>query len=993
MRRPLRRYAFLATALWISITAIGRSQPTELFFSEYIEGSSNNKALEIFNGTGAAINLATDVYNVQMFFNGNPAAGLTINLTGTVADGDVFVLAQSSADPAILAQADQTNGSGWFNGDDAVALRKGTTIIDVIGQIGVDPGTEWGSGLPSTQDNTLRRKCSITAGDTNGSDAFDPSIEWDGFANNTFSGLGSHCGLIGVGSANPASLAPGDPTLLTAEVTPAENPNSTGITVTGDLTMIGGSATQSFFDDGTNGDVTSGDNVFSYQATVVVGTTLGNKTLPISIADAQLRSATTTINLTVEPPVVLVAIHDIQGSGTTSPYAGQLVATTGIVTGRRFNNGFFLQEPDASVDGDPNSSEGIFVFTSSVPPAAAAVGNLVQVTGTVQEFTPSADPFSPPLTEIAGSPIVTVLSTGGSLPQPVTLTAADTSPAGSPEQLERFEGMLVHVSSLTVVGPTLGSINEANATANSNGVFYGVITGLARPFREPGINVLDPLPGGSPCCVPRFDENPERIRVDSDGLVGAVRLEATTHATVANLIGPLDYAFRTYTILPAPGTFTQASVIGNVVATPVSAPGTDEFTVASFNLERFFDTVEDPAISEPVLTATAFDGRLNKASLAIRNVLGSPDVLGVVEVENLATLQAIADKINNDTVADGGANPAYKAYLVEGNDIGGIDVGFLVKDSRVDVSDVTQEGKNTTYINPNNGLPELLNDRPPLVLRADITPSGGGSFRVTVIVNHLRSLSDVDNAVEGNRVRTKRRAQAEFLADLVQVRQGTDPDERIFLVGDFNAFQFNDGYVDSIGTIKGVPADPDKVVLASSDLVNPDFTNLIDSLPPSERYSFVFDGNAQVLDHVLVGSNLLGHVRGIEYGRVGSDFPESFRNDATRPERISDHDGIVVFLTFDIDGDGVPDDSDACDASSSSTTVVIDGCDSGAGNDLFSDGCKITDRIDDCAGSAVTHDDFTACVTQLTNDLKRDGFITNKEKSGIQKCAGRARIP
>ncbi|HEX9689550.1 MAG TPA: lamin tail domain-containing protein [Thermoanaerobaculia bacterium] len=975
----------------ISITAIGRSQPTELFFSEYIEGSSNNKALEIFNGTGTAVDLAASVYNVQMHFNGNPVAGLTINLSGTVANGDVFVLAHSSADPAILALADQTNGAGWFNGDDAVVLRKDTAVIDVIGQIGFDPGTEWGTGLTSTADNTLRRKCAITMGDTNGSDAFDPSIEWDGFANNTFSGLGSHCGLIGVGSANPASVAPGASTFLTVAVTPVENPISTGITVTGDLTMIGGSATQPFFDDGTNGDVTPGDNVFSYQATVAVGTTPGNKTLPISIADAQLRSATTTINLTVEPP--LVEIHDIQGSGTASPYAGQLISTTGIVTGRRFNNGFFLQEPDASVDGDPNTSEGIFVFTSSAPPAAAEVGNLVRVTGTVQEFIPSPDPFSPPLTEIAGSPIVTLLSTNNLLPAPVTLTAADTSPAGSPEQLERFEGMRVHVSSLTVVGPTLGSINEANATANSNGVFYGVITGLPRPLREPGINVLDPLPAGSPCCVPRFDENPERIRVDSDGLAGAVRVEATTHATVANLIGPLDYAFRTYTILPDPGTLTQASVIGNVVATPVSAPGADEFTVASFNLERFFDTADDPAISEPVLTETAFNGRLNKASLAIRNVLGSPDVLGVVEVENLTALQAIADKINNDTVGDGGANPAYTAYLVEGNDVGGIDVGFLVKESRVDVSDLTQEGKNTTYINPNNGQPELLNDRPPLVLRADIKPSGGGSFGVTVIVNHLRSLSDVDDAVEGNRVRTKRRAQAEFLANLVQVRQGTDSDERIVLVGDFNAFQFNDGYVDSIGTIKGTPADPDEVVLASSDLVNPDFTNLIDSLPPSERYSFVFDGNAQVLDHILAGSNLLGHVRGIEYGRVGSDFPESFRNDATRPERISDHDGIVVSLTFDIDGDGVPDDSDACDASSSSATVVIDGCDSGAENDLFSDGCKITDRIDDCAASAVTHDDFTACVTQLTNDLKRDGFITNKEKAGIQKCAGRARIP
>ena len=150
--------------------------PTELFFSEYIEGSSNNKALEIYNGTGAAIDLGANAYNVKVYFNGNPVSTLTINLTGTVADGDVFVVAQSTADPAILAQANQTNGAGWFNGDDAVVLRKGTTMLDVIGQIGFDPGTEWGSGLTSTADNTLRRKVSVNAGDPIGSDAFDPSI-------------------------------------------------------------------------------------------------------------------------------------------------------------------------------------------------------------------------------------------------------------------------------------------------------------------------------------------------------------------------------------------------------------------------------------------------------------------------------------------------------------------------------------------------------------------------------------------------------------------------------------------------------------------------------------------------------------------------------------------------------------------------------------------------------------------------------------------------
>lgn len=176
--------------------------PSELFFSEYIEGTSNNKALEIYNGTGAAVDLAAGGYNVFMSFNGGTST-LTINLNGTVANGDVFVLAQASASAAILAQADQTSSAGWFNGDDAVLLRKGTTVIDAIGQVGFDPGTEWGSSLTSTADNTLRRKADICAGDTDSSNAFDPSLEWDGYATDTFDGLGAHTANCSASALEP----------------------------------------------------------------------------------------------------------------------------------------------------------------------------------------------------------------------------------------------------------------------------------------------------------------------------------------------------------------------------------------------------------------------------------------------------------------------------------------------------------------------------------------------------------------------------------------------------------------------------------------------------------------------------------------------------------------------------------------------------------------------------------------------------------------------
>jgi predicted extracellular nuclease len=898
---PLRVRLIFASAtaiLGILLAAPAKAQPTELFFSEYIEGSSNNKALEIYNGTGSAIDLLTGGYNIQMFFNGSASAGLTINLTGTVAAGDVYVVAQSSADPVILAQADQTNGAGWFNGDDAVVLRKGTTVIDLIGQVGSDPGTEWGTGLTSTADNTLRRKAATCGGDTNPTDVFDPSVEWDGFATNTFDNLGvfaSTCGLTGptgVGAANPSSVQPGGLTLLTVTVTPGSNPTSTGLAVTGNLTSIGGSATQQFYDDGvTGGDVTANDNVFSYQATVAPATTTGNKTLPISITDAQARSGSASISLAV---ALSLAIHDIQGSGSTSPFAGAVVETTGLVTGVK-SNGFFIQTKPGFEDADPSTSEGVFVFTSSAPPPGAAVGSEVKVTGTVQEFIPGADLNSPPMTEIAGAPSVTLLSSGNPLPAPITLTAADTDPAGSIEQLEKYEGMRVHVDSLTIVGPTQGSISEANATSTSIGVFYGVITGIARPFREPGIEVPDPLPAGSPCCVPSFDANPERLRVDSDGQVGAAALEVTAGAVATNLTGPLDYAFRTYTILPDPASVPGVS--GNLPgAIPVPVPAADQFTVGSFNMERFFDTTDDSNTQDAVLTPTAFNNRLNKASLAIRNVLRMPDILGVEEMENLSTLQAVAARINSDAVAASQPNPNYVAYLVEGNDIGGIDVGLLVKSSRVNVIDVTQYGKDTTYIDPNTGLPELLNDRPPLLLRATVNAPTGAPFPVTVIVNHLRSLSGVDDPADGNRVRTKRRAQAEFLANLIQVRQAADPNEHIISIGDYNAFQFNDGYVDSISTIRGTPTLCDQVVLCSSDLVNPDLADLVDTAPASERYSFVFDGNAQVLDHELVTQNLLQRFEGLHYARNDADFPESFRNDPSRPERISDHDPAVAYF-------------------------------------------------------------------------------------------------
>ena len=633
--------------------------------------------------------------------------------------------------------------------------------------------------------------------------------------------------------------------------------------------------------------------------------------LDLSDVSGALPGDSQAVGTIVNDDVSLTPIHDIQGNGATSPYANQRVYTTGIVTGRK-NNGFFLQAPDAEADADPATSEGIFVFTSTAPPAAAAVGNQVRVGGTSVEYVPSADPNQLPLTEINGTSIA-LLSTGNPLPTPVALSTTFPDPNGPLDQLERLEGMRVSAASLTVVAPTQGNTSEANATGTSNGILNAVITGIARPFREPGIQAPDPAPAGSSIPpIPRWDFNPELLTIDSDTLGGAgFVLDLAAGAVIEDLTGPLDYGFRRYTILRDPAVA--------ITTTPGPAPhaaraaNADEFTIAGYNLERFFDTVNDPTTGEPVLTASAFANRLAKASLAVRDYLRTPDILATVEVENLSTLQALASKINGDAVAAGQADPQYVAYLEEGNDVGGIDVGFLVKTAevatgiaRVQVVGVTQQGKDVTWTEP-SGTVSLLNDRPPLVLDAVVHYADGRTpYPVTVIAVHQRSLNDVDSiepsgpTTLGERVRLKRQHQAEYLATLIQQMQVADPARRIVSLGDFNAFAFNDGLADTMNVVTGTPTPDEQTAVAGDgiDLVDPDLVNLGVLEPADERYSFVFGGNAQTLDHVLANEEMIlaSTAFGLDHARINADFPEIARNDITSPSRLSDHDPVVAYF-------------------------------------------------------------------------------------------------
>lgn len=669
--------------------------------------------------------------------------------------------------------------------------------------------------------------------------------------------------------------------------------------------------------------IPAGSSTYAFTVLVNGDTTVEpNETFFVNVSNITNANAGDTqgMGTIVNDDVTITPIHDVQGPGAISPVVGSVVTVRGIVTGVK-SNGFFVQEPDANVDADPATSEGIFVFTSAAPPAAAAFTAQVQVTGTVTEFVPAADVQQPPVTELT-SPTVTQLAPAGQpLPTAVPLTATFPNPTGPYDQLERVEGMRVSVASMTVTGPSDGSVNEPNATGTSNGRFHAVIAGVARPFREPGIEAPNVPAVGTVPPIPRWDANPERLRVESATINAQPVLTVKTGDVVGAMAGPLDYGFRGYAIYPD-GTLGAPAVTPGTLPATVTAATPGEFTVASFNLQRLFDTVNDLASGEPVLTATAFNNRLQKASIAIRDHLRAPDILGVQEVEKLTTLQALAAQINADAVAASQPNPNYTAYLVEGNDVGGIDVGYLIKTAsvggatpRVAVNAVTQVGQATTWIDPSNNAIDLLNDRPALVLEATVSRAPGVSFNVVVVNNHLRSLIGIEDAAPagvttvGDRVRCKRQLQADFLAQYLQNRLTAQPGEHIVVVGDMNAFEFNDGLADTIGTIAGTPSPDNQTVVCSTcpiapntgdgiDFLNPDLTNLVDTPPPAQRYSYVHDGNAQNIDHALVSAGIVADTaaRRIEHPRIGADYPETERNTNTTGLRVSDHDPVVAYF-------------------------------------------------------------------------------------------------
>ena len=833
----------------------------DLFFSEYVEGSSNNKALEIYNSTGAAIDLAAENYVVQMYFNGGTTAGLTINLTGTVANGDVFVLGQSSASSTILAQADQTNGAGWFNGDDAIVIRKGGasgTIVDAIGQIGFDPGSEWGSGLTSTADNTLRRKSNVVAGDTNSTDTFDPSLQWEGFATDTFNDLGSY-------TVNPTPA-------LSLTVSPTSFSEAGGataatgtVTRTGDLTnpvtvnLLSSDTTEATVAASVTIAANEASATFSIGA-VDDAVVDGSQTITVTASATDYTNGATSVTVTDDDAMAgTIRIHDIQGASHDSPFKAQTVARVpGIVTAVR-SNGFYIQDPNP--DNNEATSEGIFVFRGSG--SKPTVGDSILVTGRVDEFRSSNRPNDLTLTQINASvsgSSFTVLSSGNALPDAIVIGEGGRIPPNQiieddsfssfdPAQdgidfYESLEGMRVQVNNAVAVSPT-SDFGEIAILAD-NGANAGTRTSRGGILVQPG------------------DFNPERIIIDDVIIDGEPQVNVGAQFNGA-ITGVIDYSFSNYKLL---NTAPLPTATGGVTREETNLTSSaDQLTVASFNVENL----------DPGDNSTKFS---SLAQLIVNN-LKSPDIISLEEVQdnNGSVNDSVVDAnltyqtLINAIAAAGGLTYEYRQVNPvddqDGGEPGGnIRVGFLFNPDRVDFVDTPGSSPSRLIDTDLSNGDAFANSRKPLV--GEFLFNGN---QVYVIGNHFNSKGGDQPLFGQNQPpilssEAQRLQQAQIVNNFVDSLLEVNPNANIVVAGDLNDFQFSK----PLETLKGGV-----------------LTNLIDTLPLNEQYTYNFEGNAQALDHILVSDNLLNNAAAqVDVVHVNSEFTD----------QVSDHDPLVSRFTL-----------------------------------------------------------------------------------------------
>ncbi|HWH84593.1 MAG TPA: ExeM/NucH family extracellular endonuclease, partial [Burkholderiaceae bacterium] len=508
-------------------------------------------------------------------------------------------------------------------------------------------------------------------------------------------------------------------------------------------------------------------------------------------------------------PPIAKTIPEIQGSGAASALAGQAVITSGVVT-KVLNNGFFMQ--DLTGDGDPATSDGIFVFTSTAPPAAATVGNLVQVTGSVVEFSSGAGTAATPLTEIGSVTAVSQIGSGYSItPTLVSL------PLAAGDSLERFEGMLVRIDGTLTV------------QQNYFQARYGQLTVGAGGRHETPTNLYRP---GTPQALALADlQARSRLLLDDGSSLQNLNPTAYAYAdgvpragdAVFNLVGVLDYGLATATA-SGPGLYrlqpTDAPkfLIANPRATKPASPG-GNVKLASMNVLNFFTTFTDGTTASGqsaqgcTLGGSSSAGNCRgadslaefvrqRAKIVVALAGLNADAVGLMEIQNNgnSAAQNLVDALNAQV---GAGTYAVVPTPAQGTGDDAIRVAMIYKPGRL------------SLVGASISDPAAINNRPPLAQ----TFAGANGERFTLVVNHLKSKSSCPAAGDADAAgntdagdgqgcwNAQRVQQAQRLRTFVAQLQAASTSNDVLLVGDFNAYAQEDpiydltsnGYLDQSG--------------------------------------------------------------------------------------------------------------------------------------------------------------------------------------------------
>ena len=645
-------------------------------------------------------------------------------------------------------------------------------------------------------------------------------------------------------------------------------------------------------------------------------------------------------------------IHDLQGRQHLSPYRNTIVAgVPGVVTATRFN-GFYIQ--DSQPDRDTRTSEGIFVFTGSPVPAAAVVGNAVTVSGRVTEFRPSCTPSCTApdfpngnfgasayahltITEIDRA-TVTAMGTGTIRPTivgrggreiPDTVIDDDTTDplrddpplitgnvedkSGAPgdtvnqdptfdpwedgiDFYESLEGMLTQINKAVVVEPT--NVFSAGA-ANENSELAVLADGGkdAGPLSDRGVIVARGYDRWPPQDYRKGDFNPERIILNDpvarDNDAGELPEAQVGDRYDKPLTAVVDYSFGNFKFLVRD---VPPIVRGRLTPERAKPADKDDLSIASYNVENL-DPVND-AERMPAIARQIIDN------------LRSPDILALNEMQDLdgegplgpagaPTFEALVAAIR----AEGG--PSYQFRQIDpvddadgGAPNANIRVGFLFNPARVQFvdrpggtattateDDAAQPGAQLTFspgrINPTNTV--WNSSRKPLagefryrgkklfVVANHFASKGGdaalfGRFQEPYRPSEIQRRGGVDDPVGG---------QAGVVNAWVERLQDAERGVRVVVLGDLNDFDFSD-------TVRVLESGADRRGLELVDLWH--------FVRPDERYSYIFQGNGQVLDHIVVTPGLLDAVESFDAVHVNSEFDT---------EQLSDHDPPLMRLDLD----------------------------------------------------------------------------------------------